>query len=70
MMIDVKEHECIIDKSRYLAFLLMEETLSRLERGGVDNWEQYNESLNRENEMNLDEYKEWLKNNIFLFYAT
>lgn len=46
-----------ITKKEYLRLLIAEETLNRLEHGGVDNWEWYSESLNPEGEERLDEFE-------------
>jgi hypothetical protein len=34
------------------------ETLTRLEAGGVDNWDWYDESLNPDNEPDMDKFEE------------
>ncbi len=50
----------------YISLLVQEETLTRLERGGVDNWVWYHNSLSPEKELTLAEFetdlKEQLKN--------
>lgn len=48
----------VISKKRYLQLQVNSEELARLERGGVDNWEWYGESLNLDNEPDMDEFKE------------
>jgi len=47
-----------IDKQRYASLLVSEMELDRLESGGVDNWEWYSESLNPDDEPDLDEAEE------------
>ncbi len=49
-----------ITKKEYLNLKLAEEKLSRLEQGGVDNWEWYGESLNPDGEPDLDKFEEEL----------
>jgi len=50
-----------IEKSEYISLLVAQERLSRLEIGGVDNWDWYGESLNPEDEPDMDEFKENLE---------
>lgn len=47
----------IISKAKYLKLLLSAEKLTRLENGGVDNWEGYDESLNLYYKPDLDEFE-------------
>ena len=49
-----------ISRERYIKLLLAEEVLSRLEAGGVDNWDWYGDALNPEDEPDLDTYEEML----------
>jgi hypothetical protein len=44
-----------ITKDEYLILRKAQLTLDRLEIGGVDNWEWYGESLNPDNEMEIDD---------------
>lgn len=48
----------VIKKSEYLALRMAAEELSRLEAGGIDNWEWYSESLNPDDQDDLDTFKE------------
>lgn len=51
----------ILPIKRYHELLIAQEKLSRLEAGGVDNWEWYGESLNPEGVPSMEEYEESLK---------
>lgn len=46
-----------ISKEAYLRFLVNSEILNRLYSGGVDNWEWFGESLNPDNEPDMEEFK-------------
>ena len=46
-----------ISKKEYLSLLVTAEVLTRLEIGGVDNWEWYGESLNNDDLIDLDTWK-------------
>jgi len=52
------EGNVTISKKLYLRLQIDSEILTRLEVGGVDNWEWFEESLNPEGEPNIDEFKE------------
>jgi len=52
------EGNVTIAKQEYARLLVSEMTLNRLEMGGVDNWEWYGESLNPDDEPNIDEAEE------------
>ncbi|TDI97004.1 MAG: hypothetical protein E2O29_01855 [Deltaproteobacteria bacterium] len=54
-----------ITKEEYLSLKCAQEELDRLEVGGVDNWEWYEDSLNPDGSLSLDDYKEKLKKDIF-----
>lgn len=47
-----------IDNERYVRLLVAEETLRRLDAGGVDNWEWYSESLNPDDQPSLQVFEE------------
>jgi len=47
-----------ISKKLYLRLQVDSEMLTRLEVGGVDNWEWYGESLNPDDKPSLDEFEE------------
>ena len=47
-----------ISKQEYFSLLCAAEKLSRLENGGVDNWEWYSESIYG-SDMNDQDYEEW-----------
>lgn len=47
-------------KEEYIKLKVAAEELSRLNAGGVDNWEWYGESLNPDGEPTLDEFKDAL----------
>ena len=53
-----------ISKDEYLKLKICELKLNLLERGGVDNWEWYNESLNPENEKSYNEMVDEIKEKI------
>jgi len=55
-----------ISKEEYVDLLVSSERLSRLECGGVDNWEWYGESLNRDISIDLFEAKLKLKHGVEL----
>lgn len=55
-----------ISKEEYIDLLIASERLSRLECGGVDNWEWYGESLNGNGPIDLFEAKLKLKYGIEL----
>jgi hypothetical protein len=46
-----------ISKKEYLRLRKAEEELTRLENGGVDNWEWYGESLNPKGDIDLEEWE-------------
>jgi hypothetical protein len=46
-----------ISKKDYLRLLVNSEILNRLYSGGVDDWEWYGESLNPDNEPDMEEFK-------------
>ena len=52
------EGNVTITKNQYLQMQIDSEILTRLEAGGVDNWEWYGESLNPDGEPDLDEFEE------------
>ena len=52
------EGNVTITKKRYLELKVDSETLTRLEAGGVDNWDWYDESLNPDGEPDMDEFEE------------
>ena len=45
----------IVLRSKYIELLKDSEKLRRLENGGVDNWDWYEDSLNRDGEDSLEE---------------
>ena len=47
-----------ITKNKYLRLILAEEELTRLEAGGVDNWEWFGEALYPDNQPDLDTFEE------------
>jgi len=47
-----------ITKKVFLQLQINSEILNRLESGGVDNWEWYEESLNPENKLDMDKFEE------------
>jgi len=47
-----------ITKERFLRLIVRSTILNRLECGGVDNWEWYDESMNPEGELSMDEFEE------------
>lgn len=47
-----------ITKKLYLQLQVDSETLTKLEAGGVDNWDWYGESLNPDGEPDMDEFEE------------
>lgn len=51
-----------LSKERFRELLIAEERLSRLERGGVDNWKWYHESLNPEDEITMEQFEEKINN--------
>ena len=53
-----------ITKKEYLSLRMDAEKLCRLECGGVDNWSYYGEALNPEDEPNLDEVEEMIRERI------
>lgn len=44
-----------ISKQKYIELLIAEMELTRLESGGVDNWQWYSESLNPDNEPDFEQ---------------
>lgn len=54
-----------ITKEEYFSLKCAQLELSRLESGGVDNWEWYDECLNPEGELSLYEAENELKKEIF-----
>jgi hypothetical protein len=52
------EGNITISKKLYLQLQIDSETLTRLEAGGVDNWNWYDESLNPDNEPDMDKFEE------------
>ena len=52
------EGNITISKKLYLQLQIDSETLTRLEAGGVDNWNWHDESLNPDNEPYMDKFKE------------
>lgn len=44
----MEEDYILVSKSRLISLLQTEEEMSRLQNGGVDNWEWYSESLSGE----------------------
>jgi hypothetical protein len=51
----------LIKRDFYVMLLVESEKLKRLERGGVDNWEWYDEALNPPDEPDIDAVEEMLK---------
>jgi len=47
-----------ITKKLFLQLQINSEILNRLDSGGVDNWEWYEESLNPENKLDMDKFEE------------
>ena len=56
----------IITKTEYLKLNMDSEVLSRLEGGGVDDWEWYSESINAIEHQDLDEYEDDLRKRLEL----
>lgn len=56
-MKDVEEM-ITITKKEYLDLQIDSERLSRLEGGGVDNWDWYGESLNPDDELSMGDWEE------------
>ena len=52
------EGNVTITKKHYLQLQINSEELTRLEAGGVDNWDWYGESLNPDGEPDMDEFEE------------
>lgn len=52
------EGNVTITKNQYLQMQIDSEILTRLESGGVDDWEWYGESLNPDGEPDMDEFEE------------
>jgi hypothetical protein len=52
------EGNITISKKLYLQLQIDSEILTRLDTGGVDNWEWYGESLNPDDKPDLDEFEE------------
>ena len=52
------EGQVTITKKEYLRLTVAYEELSRLNGGGVDNWEWYVESLNPKGEINIDTFEQ------------
>lgn len=50
-----------ISKKEYFDLLMAQEKLTRLENGGVDNWDWYGESLHSDEDMDWDEFEEQTK---------
>ena len=48
----------IIPKNEFASLLRDSDKLSRLECGGVDNWEWYSEALNDEEDLSYDEIQD------------
>jgi len=61
---ELKDKKITISASEYYDLKLSQETLSRLECGGVDNWEWHGESLNPDDEEDLDAFEENLEKEI------
>jgi len=59
------EGSIAITKKEYFKLLKIEEIMSRLEAGGVDNWTWYGESIHGDDIQDLDEWEketiEWIK---------
>ena len=56
-----------ITKQKYYELLIAEEKLTRLENGGVDNWDWYGESLNPRGELSMDEIEEEILNAVLQY---
>lgn len=50
-----------ISTKEYVRLLVIEEQLTRLYAGGVDDWEWHGESLNPDNAPDMDEFKKKLR---------
>lgn len=50
-----------IDVERYVELLVIEESMARLDSGGVDNWDWYWESLNPDDEPDMEEFEDALR---------
>lgn len=51
----MKEHQVLISMERLAELLIAEQTLNLLQRGGVDNWDWYGDSLNPEEGPSIDD---------------
>ena len=59
----------IIPKNEFASLLRDSDKLSRLEYGGVDNWEWYNEALNDEEDLSYDEIQDMSDDDLLDFYG-
>lgn len=59
----------IIPKNELASLLRDSDKLHRLEYGGVDNWEWYNEALNDEEDLSYDEIQDMSDDDLLDFYG-
>ena len=59
----------MITKNEFASLLRDSDKLSRLEYGGVDNWEWYNEALNDEEDLSYDEIQDMSDDDLLDFYG-
>jgi len=52
------EDKITITKKHYLELIIDSEKLNRLERGGVDNWDWFGESMNPDDKPDMDTFEE------------
>ena len=59
----------IIPKNEFANLLRDSDKLSRLEHGGVDNWDWYDESLNNDEDLSYEKIQDMSDNDLIDFYG-